>query len=156
VKEIIPEITIKIGDKEYKTNYQEEIKISRETLDDDMIVQSALYAWYAVLAAMLDEEVGIKKLKHEVSEAQLYDEYRRKLQDEGVRVTEKAVESAVKQDERYISSSLELAEAKKNKKVFDAIVEAFEHRKEMLINLGAKFRREMDGDVVVKKTEHKE
>lgn len=156
MREKIPEITIKLEDKDYKTNHQEELKIARETIDQDMIEQSSLYAWYGVLAAMLDNVAGRKKLDLAVLEAELYDEYKKKelmkrQAGTGERVTDKALDSLVKQDKGYIGAVLELLEAKKNKGIFDAITRAFEHRREMLINLGAKYRKEMDGDIVFKK-----
>jgi len=153
VKEKIPEITIKLGDTTYETNHQEELKVARETIDQDMIEQAPLYAWYAVLAEMLDEMVGNRKLDLSVLEGQLYNEYKKKALEVSAKVTDKAVDSEVKQDERFIAATLDVLTAKKNKGIFTAITKAFEHRKEMLINLGAKFRKEMDGDVIFKRKE---
>ena len=148
----IPEILIKLEDKDYQTNWQEEVKIARETIDQNMIEQSSLYGWYGVLAAMMDDVVGNKKLDLAVLEAELYDEHKKKaLETPGAKVTEGAIDSKIKQDERFIAATLDVLTARKNKNVFDAIVRSFEHRKEMLINLGAKYRKEMDGDIVIKK-----
>lgn len=152
MREKIPEILVKLEDKDYQTNWQEEVKIARETIDENMIEQASIYGWYGVLAAMVDDVAGNKKLDLAVLEAELYDEHRKKaLETPGSKVTEGAINSMIKQDERFIAATLDVLTAKKNKNVFDAIVRSFEQRKEMLINLGAKYRKEMDGDVVFKK-----
>jgi len=150
MKEKIPEIAIKIGDKTFQTNHQEEIQISRETLDQNMIEHSSLYCWYAVLEAELDGVIGDRKLELEVTIAKLYDHHRAKALEKSERVTDTRIDSAVKQDEKYIKAVLALNEARKNFGIFRAIVRAFEHRKEMLTNLGHKIRKEMEGEVIIK------
>jgi len=152
MRQKIPEILVKLEDKDYQTNWQEEVKIARETIDQNMTEQASIYGWYGVLAAMLDKVMGRKKLDLSVLEAQLYDSYKKEaLETPGAKSTDTAIYSKVKQDEGFIAATLDLLEAKKNKGIFDAIVRSFEHRKEMLINLGAKYRKEMDGDIVIKK-----
>lgn len=152
MREKIPEILVKLEDKDYHTNHQEELKIARETIDQNMIEQASIYGWYGVLAAMMDDVVGNKKLDLAVLEAELYDKYKKEaLETPGAKVTEGAIDSKIKQDEKYIAAVLDLLTARKNKGIFDAITRAFEHRREMLINLGAKYRKEMDGDIVVRK-----
>lgn len=151
MKEKIPEITIKLDDRTYQTDHQEEVKIARETIDENMMEQAPLYGWYAVLAEMLDEVMGIKKIELLVLEGKLYDKYKKEALEVSAKVTDKAVDAKVKQDDGFIAASLDLLKAKKNKGIFTAITKEFEHRKEMLINLGAKFRKEMDGDVIFKK-----
>ena len=152
MREKIPEILVKLENKDYQTDHQEELKIARETIDQNMIEQASIYGWYGVLSAMLDEVVGTKKLELRVLEAKLYKEHKENLSKvPGSRVTDKAIDAEVATDKRYMTMVVELNDAKKNKAIFDAIVRAFEHRKEMLINLGAKFRKEMDGDIVIKK-----
>jgi len=153
MREKIPEIKIKLDDRIYETNHQEELKIARETIDQDMIEQAPLYAWYAVLVAMLDDVVGNKKLDLAVLESELYDKYKKEALEISAKVTDKAVDAKVKQDEKFMAATIDLLTAKKNYAIFNAITKAFEHRKEMLINLGAKFRKEMDGDVLVKRKE---
>jgi len=151
MREKIPEITVKLEDKTYQTNHQEELKIAREMLDENMMEHSSIYGWYGVLAAMLDEEMGTKKLELAVCEAKLYDEHKEELLKVSAKVTDKAVDSKVKQDKRFMTATVELIAAKRNKGIFDAIAKAFEHRREMLTNLGHKVRKEMEGEVVVKK-----
>jgi len=154
MREKIPEITIELGEKTYQTNHQEELKMARETLDEDMMEQASTYAWYAVLEAMLGEVVGTLKLELNVLEAQLYSNYKKKaLEEPGAKVTDKAIDSEVKRDEDYMAAFLMLNEAKKNEGIFKAITKAFEHRKEMLTNLGHKIRKEMEGETIVKKKE---
>lgn len=149
-KEKIPEIVVKLNDKDYQTNWQEEVKIARETIDENMMEQASLYGWYGVLSSMLDEEVGNKKLELSVLEAQLYDKYRNRAVRIGEKVTDKRIDSLVKQDEDYIAEALEVNRVKKEHGIFNAIVKSFEHRREMLTNLGHKIRKEMEGEIIVK------
>lgn len=149
MREKIPEITVKLEDTTYQTNHQEELKIARETLDEDMMEHASTYGWYGVLAVLLDEEMGLKKMELAVQEAKLYDEYKAELLKVSTKVTDTAVDAKVKQDEKFMTATVELIAAKRNKGIFDAIAKAFEHRREMLTNLGHKVRKEMEGEVVV-------
>ena len=150
MREKIPEISVKIGEKLYVSNHQEELKIARETLDQNVIEQASTYSWYAVLSVMLDEIVGTKKLEIDILYGKLYDEYKVKLMDQTGKATEGAIDSQIKQDENYITAVVALNGAKRDKGIFDAIVRAFEHRREMLVSLGHKVRKEMDGETYVK------
>ena len=155
MKEKIPEIVVKIGDKTYTTNHQKELEIARETIDEDMMKHASLYGWYAVLEEMLEDIVSDKKLNLAVLEAGLYDKHRKLTIKDGGKATDKAIDSKVKQDKEYIDAFFMLSESKKNRGIFHAISKSFEHRRDMLINLGAKFRKEMDGNVLIKKEEKK-
>jgi len=142
----LPQVKIKVSEREYLLDYGE-LEIARETIDENMIEQASLYAYYAVLESMLKEVVGDKKLELEIMVARLFAEYKGKDLKAGGKGTDRSADSQVRQDEKYIAAVLAFNEAEKNHGIFKAIAKAFEHRREMLINLGAKFRKEMEGDV---------
>ena len=150
-KEKIPEIKVKIGEKTYETNHQEEMKIARETLDHDMMVQASLYSWYAILSVQLESIIGTKKLELDLLHGKLYEKYKEKLIEASGKATEGAIGSQIQQDDDHIAAIVGLNKARENKGIFDAVCRSFEHRREMLTNLGHKIRKEMDGDLIIKK-----
>jgi len=145
-------VRIKLTDKEYELKYQEELICSEETINDDLMAQAGLYAWYAVLSEMAADEMANRKLDLEVLEGQLFASYKSGAD----KVTDKGADSQVKQDESYITAVVKLNEAKKYVGILKGIKEAFSHRKDMLWSLAANVRAQSDSHVLLKKQEAKE
>ncbi len=138
-----------------KKKYQEEIKISKETIDDDLMKQAGLYAFYAVMAELAEEAYGDAKLELELCEATTDDYIRFELIKKGEKVTDKKLEKLVAVNKNRIESAKNKIQAKKNWGILKALAKAFEQRKETVIALGHSCRQEKDVDIFIKKEELK-
>lgn len=123
----------------------EELSISKATLNEDFIEQAGKYAWWSVLAEIAKSYVESTKNAMEKAEAEADKRARTQLQLDGIKITETAVDRAIKLDEEYQAAVNAHLSAKKNAAILEKIARAFEQRKEMLINLGANLRNELDG-----------
>jgi len=138
-----------------KKKYQKEIRISKETIDDDLMKQASLYAFYAVMAELAEEAYEDAKLELELLEATTDEHYRNKFLQSGDKVTEKKLEKVVALNKARIESVKDKIVAKKNWGILKALTKAFEQRKEAVIALGHSCRQERDVDIFIKKEEYK-
>lgn len=150
MREKLPELKIKIGDQIYETNFQKDVEISRETVSKNMIEQPSLFAWYAVLTEMVEREVNDRKLELAILGAKTFDRFKTEGLDAGEKITDKRIDSLVKQDDDYIAAVAILDATEGHHGILKAITKAFDHRKDMLINLGSFMRAEMDTDISTK------
>jgi hypothetical protein len=127
--------------------FKRETKVSMTNLDECMIEQSSLRAYYGTLAADAEAEHAKLKLRHDIIEARVYDKHRKALADAGEKVTEKMVENAVKQDPEWAQSKLRVIEAEQVANRNRACVDSLKDRKDMLVQLGADRREEGKGQV---------
>lgn len=151
MREKLP-VTIKIGNKEYKLNYEEELKCAEDTINQNLIEQASLFAWYAVLSELAAEDMAQKKLELDMLEGRLFTKYK----TEEDKVTDRSAESKMRQDEDYMAGVLMLNEAKKYVGVLKAIKDAFGQRKDMVFSLAANMRAQADPVLMLKKQEAKE
>lgn len=143
MKEKLP-VKVKIEGKEYDTDYEKELLSSELTINENLIEQAPLFAWYAVLAEHAKAQVNDRKLDLANLDANLGDEYRKKIMDTGEKVTEKRVADAVEKDEKHITGVVILNSALKAHGQLSAITRAFDHRKEMISALASNLRKEAD------------
>ena len=61
MREKLP-VKIKIGEKEYDLNYEEELLASEETINENLVDQPPLFAWYAVLEELARDELSAKRM----------------------------------------------------------------------------------------------
>jgi len=151
MKEKLP-VKVKIEGKEYDTNYEEELKSSESTINENLIEQAPLFAWHAVLSELAKAQVNDRKLDLANLDANLADEYRKKILDTGEKITEKRIFDAVERDDRHITGVVILNAALKTYGQLSAIRAAFDHRKEMISALASNMRKEADTGVSLGKT----
>ncbi|MCZ3043686.1 PHP domain-containing protein [Acinetobacter baumannii] len=87
------------------------------------------------------------KLKFESLEALLYEAYRKHFLANGEKVTEKAVENAVRKDSRWIKAKELYIEAEMYADIHKGFVYALRDRNDMLIQRGAYSRQERQGQL---------
>lgn len=119
------------------------------------------YAWWAFLAEHAKAEV--EQLKNELNilyaqldakarnQARMDEEDARKNKQKPVRLTEKMVENVVITSPEYQDKMQELIEAKKNAGLAAAGKSAMDHRRDMLLQIGANYRTEGQADPVILK-----
>jgi flavin-binding protein dodecin len=140
-------INVKLRDgKVKKFDVKKELAIDEGNLSQDFIEQPGKFAWWGVLAEVAKSYIDTTKAELERAQAGADRRAREQLDMDGLKVTESAVDKAIKLDEEYQAALKKHNLAKKNAGVLDKISKAFDHRKEMLINLGAHLRREEKGE----------
>ncbi|OCP22013.1 MULTISPECIES: hypothetical protein [unclassified Ensifer] len=112
--------------------------------------QAQLFAHYGVQAAKAARQVDNIKLLLENAEAAVYRVLRDKMVAAGEKVTEALLDKLVTRHERVTAVKKALNEAKQIEAIAKTAVEAFRHRKDMLVQHGATEREEMKGELVTK------
>lgn len=130
-------LKIKIFDEEHELNYEEDIKFTEETINEDLTRQPAFYAFYSVLCAKADDEVGDARTCLEILEAQLDAQIRA---SSTMKKTEKQIRSETVLNSEWQEAQVRANMARKNLGILRAIKGAFEHRMNSLISLGANMR----------------
>ena len=138
-----------------RKKYRKELKIAEETINEDLKNQASLFAFYAVVSELANDELSQAKLKLELVEATLAKTYRDKKLVTGEKVTEKIIQEAVALDKNRIKAVTDLNEAKKSVGVLKAIKESFHHRKESVIALASNMRAQRDVEFYLKKEDYK-
>lgn len=123
--------------------------VTENNLDECMIQQSGLRAFYGAQAARAEAQHARLKVRFEVLEAKLFDEHRKLLVATGEKVTEKAVENAVRLDPRYLQGKTRVIEAESISNVNRAMVDSLRDRASMVIQLCADRRDEFKGQARV-------
>lgn len=129
--------------------FRRDTAISEHNLDQAMLEQSGLRAYYNAQAAYAEAQAARAKAKFEILEAKLYEEYRKALNkdaaDTGAKVTEKLIESHVKMDDRWLKGKSYMIEAQTIADVNKGISYSMADRRDMLIQLGSDRREEFKG-----------
>lgn len=155
MREKLP-VKIKLGEKEYDLNYEEELKCAEETINENLVDQPSLFAWYAVLQEMAEDVYSHAKMEFEISEAHLDAQYRKEAADKEEKIMEKQILSKIVLNDTHIALRNAMMTARKNVGILKAIKESFAHRKDMLISLASNLRAQMDPDIFVKKEQAKQ
>jgi len=128
-----------ISGNEYECNYVEELKLSEETINQDLQRQASLFAFYSILFVKAD---GVLR----TTESRLNNEVRDAFLAAGEKFSEKRIESTVFLDGEYIT-------AKETCDVLKYISEAFKINKDMAITLAANMRKQCDPEFVTRSKE---
>ena len=119
--------------------------ISDHDLDRCFMEQSGLFSHYSSNGARSEAQHARLKLKFEVLEAKLYEEERRIAVEEGEKVTEKMLENRVKTNPLWVKTKLAVINAAGVSDINKGLTESLRHRKDMLVQMGADRRGEMQG-----------
>ncbi len=136
---IIPNET-KIETVPYETNFSQDISIDKTDLETEFLEHSEKFAWYAGLSEVAQARADRLKFDLDVLAAQLDVEKRTELNqaslaDPKFKYTEKVVSNSIIGDVRYIKKMNEFLELQATANILNRAREAFNHRKEMLIQL---------------------
>lgn len=124
-----------------------ETSIDPLDLDSSFTTQSALRAYYGSLASQCEATASRKKMIRDITEAKLYKALRDQATAEGVKMTEKALENAIKLDAQWIKACDDYIDAQCRADVAKSFVMSLADRKDMLIQIGADRRDETKGQM---------
>lgn len=131
------------------SEFQMQTKITDANFEQCILDQASLMAYHSALYAQAEAQVARVKLKFETLEAGLYDAYRKRFADMGEKVTEKAIENAVRLDKKWAKAKLLLIEAQTYADIHKGFVNSLTDRRSMLMSRGASLRDEMKGQLRV-------
>jgi len=126
---------------DHKTAIADELAISAD-LNHEFSKQAGSFAHYAFLLARAEDLVRQLEEKAELLFAKHYRIYRQKNPKDS---KENDCKSYIRRTREYQEAVNALHKAKYNRDILKAGVRAFEMRRDMLIQLGAMFRMELDG-----------
>lgn len=127
--------------------FNRDIAFTDATLDIAMTSQASLVARQNELAARAAAQAARLKLKFDGIEAILYEAYRKAFVEAGEKVTEKAIENAVRKDSRWRSAKESVIEAEMYADIHKGFVFSLKDRNDMLIQRGSYRRQEMQGQM---------
>lgn len=129
------------------TQLKRDLAFTLPTLTDAMMQQASLFAHYGVLAAESSRQVDVVEMLLESTEAAVYKILRNEAATAGEKVTEAQLEKMIARNNRVVGLKKALNEAKHVQAVSKIAVEAFRHRKDMIVQQGAISREEMKGEL---------
>jgi len=153
--------SITTHDETHSNPIAEDTLINTADLEWEFQNQPSKYAWWAFLAEHAKSEV--EQFKNELSilyaqldaevrnQARMDEEDSRRNKQKPIRMTETMVENMVKTNPVYQELMESLIEAKKNAGLAAAGRSAMDHRRDMLIQIGANYRTEGQADPVILK-----
>lgn len=124
-----------------------DLAYSTANLTGAMVGQASLYAHYGQLHAQASAQVDAIELRLEVVQAQIARELRDEAAKASVKITVAEIDTGVMTSERIIALRKALNAAKQIEASAKTAVEAFRHRKDMLVQLGAGERVEKEGEL---------
>jgi len=110
------------------------LKIDREKLDEECSEHAELYHLASLEAGKAKMHLDICKWDTDYTKAVVAHHLRTMRNDEGKKMTEKAIESEVLLDEKVVNAQTTLMKAHGEFVEWRAILDAFEHRRSMLNN----------------------
>lgn len=122
-------------------------------LNDAMIRQAALMAYYGQLVGEAQFQVDKFKMLLDIKEAQTAQRLRDELADEGKKVTEKMLEQAIMTSPTIIKHRIALNKAKRVYETMRGAMEGLRAKKDMLIQFGVRHRVELEQQTRIMKRE---
>lgn len=120
---------------------------SNADLSQAMSEQASLFAHFGVLLARSSKQVDDIKILIENTEARVDREIRTAMAVLGEKVTETIIERKIARHPQVVAFKRALNEAKQIEAVAKTTLEAFRHRRDMLVQQGATSREEMKGEL---------
>lgn len=123
-------------------NFGDDLQIYESDLQKEFMEQPGKYAFYAQQAATANSKMLTSKMRMEVVEAELYKKIKDELVDAGAKPTEKMISSEMLVRDEWKSAQKSYIKAQEAYKIAKAAMDAMEHRRDMLIQLGSSARQE--------------
>lgn len=152
----LDKLVLIIGKETHELDPQNELRMSEDTINEDLKNQPSYYAFYAVLEEIAEGEYNSARLELDMLLATLDKLYRDKAANTpGSKLTETQLTNQIRLDSQFLEATTKVNENRKNYGVLRAIKESFSHRKDMLIALASNMRAQQDPEIYLKKQELK-
>lgn len=134
----------------FSKKLREDVAFNEHNLNESFMNQAAHVAYYSVIAHRSAEAHEKAKAKLDLVEAMIDNELRNEAIDKGEKVTEALLAKKIKLDTRYQAAQYAVIEARTKAGITKDAMEAFRHKRDMLIQVGADQREEMKGELRMK------
>lgn len=132
----------------YLDSQTEKLKINEVELNDDFINQAPSYLRAALNFHKAERQLQIEKHALEAIVAAKDAE----LRASGEKTTESFIDKAIKGDDEYKAQKQRIIDAEFQVGCHQAVMRSWDHKRDMLIQVGAVQRAEMSGQVQINKT----
>jgi len=138
---------IEINKKEYKVDVKEICGIDEENLSDEFTKYPSTFAWWATVSTLYSAKRDDLEKQMKILEAEMDTKIRKQLSPTERKSTkEKEIDTQIKMDGRYKLVWDEYLDAKGVCRRLDALIRGLEAKKDMLVQIGARKRKEMELD----------
>lgn len=147
-------VDVKIKGKVRHFNFAKDLEISHDNLgrlNVEMSQQPSQFAWIGVLHALAMDQVERIISKRKAMHAKLDKQYRLSREETGIKVTEALISSDIERDTDYKEVGIKVLDMKLQKDILYVALEAFRHRKDMMISVGTNLRQEFGGEISINK-----
>lgn len=127
--------------------FSRDISLSHKTLDEAFRDQAGLFAYYSSILRNYTVSYEKSKMVVEVTESQVANRIRAEMAKEGIKVTEKIITDATNVDKNLVQKKLDSIEKRGKMELVKNALTALAQHKDMLIQLGAKERKEREGEM---------
>ena len=135
-------VNVVYNETEYDIDVDAEMALNPNDLESSFLDHAGKYAFYAVVHAHAQGAVDDAKHQLEMAKATEGSRLRGVKDDKGKAPSEKRIELMLEEQEEVIKARKAYNEAKRQEAILKAVREAFVHRRDMLIQLGASERVE--------------
>lgn len=139
--------TYKVRDLIEARQLKTDLLFSPNDLTSAMMDQASLFSHYGILAAEASRQVDVVKMLLESTEATVYKLIRDEAASTATKLTEVQIEKQVSRHSRVINMRKALNDAKRVEATGKTAVEAFRHRRDMLVQMGLISREERKGEM---------
>ncbi|CAO3459971.1 hypothetical protein [Azospirillum argentinense] len=130
-----------------------DVQVNVKDLTGCMMEQPGLLAHYGTQAALAAYQVLKLRQLRDARAAVIDKKIRDKAKEDNVKLTEALIEKEIDRHPKIIQAQSALNEAKMQESLALSAVEAIRHRRDMLIQMGAQSRAEMEGDIRIRTAE---
>ena len=139
-----------------QTELKSDIAFNEDDIQVAFMNQASLFVHYAQKAHKARFQSDSLKNKIDVLESRLDGQIRKAAASDGVKLTESAIASMIKSDPEHIKATQMYLEARTIADLCKDVLEAFRHRRDMLVQFGADVRQEREGELRMRSREETE
>lgn len=142
--------TFQVGEMTFESKLEEDLFVNRADLNNEFIRHPERFAFYATCYEIAANKENQYKVALDRLYAILDHEKRGELKMAGIKPTEKMVENSVITDDRYTALQNDYIQASRDAAILKTAMQAMQHRRDMLIQLGSAARAEFQADISMK------
>jgi hypothetical protein len=137
--------------RKYNVKLGEMLAIKEDSMNAHLATHPSQYAFVAMLTALSRAKHQRMEADFDLAEAQFMQDVRSKAAENGIKLTEKALENEVIANKRLLQMRRDLISAQEQAEFCSAADQAFRHRKDCLITLAANLRAQSDPTISISK-----
>jgi len=125
----------------------DDVGFSEATLDDNMIRQPSLVAYYGHLVSEMQFDMDTLKQKLDIAESRAGQSLRDEAAEDGRKITESQINSTIPTVSSVVKARIAYNRAKADFEGLRIILEALRHKKDMMVQIGVNRRSEMESKI---------